>query len=403
MKNPESSPYNSLHPILQAIAQNAQNARQSSVPSSNLSTPKFQAPDRPLPNGIDSQIPQAESADGLSTLQQQLQTYTGDRPADLATGGQHHRLLALSAPGQPLRHRRSRLLGRLNLTQINLKSRHLPAHHIRHNPKATLIRSTRPMPNNLAFILMSSQSPLTPGLFQQELAQQWPQLKVQNMSTQGTSLSFRADSAEITLDYIPAPYPWQTLEEPCEASLLWPLAADCLRPHQGHWQVKIAATTETLTPITRAKLLTQVTASVMACLPNAVGVYWAAGNLVVPKQLFIDFAHQFLPHELPIFIWVDVRVGPDSPTTNAAYTVGLDALGHLELETEGATDSIGDLRERLISIALYLLAKGPVISHGDTLGQTLKERIRVVVADSVFEHRQPVMRLQYESLVGARN
>jgi hypothetical protein len=75
----------------------------------------------------------------------------------------------------------------------------------------------------------------------------------------------------------------------------------------------------------------------------------------------------------------------------------MDALGHMELETVNATDAPGDLRERLIAIAGYLLENGPVIQDGHTVGEDANERIRVVYSKSAFGQPHRVMRLDYEA------
>ena len=63
----------------------------------------------------------------------------------------------------------------------------------------------------------------------------------------------------------------------------------------------------------------------------------------------------------------------------------------------GAPEPPGELRERLMALAGYVLDNGRVLRNGDTFGQDADERIRVVYSDSAFGHGDQVMRLVYES------
>jgi hypothetical protein len=75
----------------------------------------------------------------------------------------------------------------------------------------------------------------------------------------------------------------------------------------------------------------------------------------------------------------------------------MKALGLMEFESKNAGESPGELRERFLGLAGYLVENGPVINDGDTVGQDANERIRVVYSDSEFGHEGQVMRLVYEA------
>ncbi|MCA8998046.1 MAG: DUF4261 domain-containing protein, partial [Planctomycetaceae bacterium] len=165
-----------------------------------------------------------------------------------------------------------------------------------------------------------------------------------------------------------------------------------VKQHKFHWIVTVNADLE---PIPLSTLLTQVTSAALAACDAAIGTYWGNATLVLPKKTFVDVATGTLPDELPLLLWVDFRIGPDSEKTSAGFTAGMRALGHMDLETEHATESPRDLYERLVSLADYVLTNGPVIKDGDTVGQDAHEKIRVVYSDSTFGHEEKVMRLVY--------
>jgi hypothetical protein len=106
-----------------------------------------------------------------------------------------------------------------------------------------------------------------------------------------------------------------------------------------------------------------------------------------------------LPGAPPIYIWVDFRVGMGESGASG-FTVGMTALGHMELEAENVPETPVGLRERFFGLANYLMERGPVIQDGDTIGEDANERIRVIYADSAFGHEGAVMRLHYGAKPG---
>lgn len=192
---------------------------------------------------------------------------------------------------------------------------------------------------------------------------------------------------------MPAPIPWGDLEGPCETSLLWPGAAEELRDHEAHLIVTVIGTDD---PVERAKALTVSIAGILGACPEALGVYWGDATLVVPSPLFQDMAAQVLPDGLPLFLWVDFRAGRNEDGTTSGFTVGLSALGHMEFETDNASDDVGGLRERFYNLAAYVLANGPVIQDGNTVGADANEKIQVVYGTSKFGLEGRVMRLDYQ-------
>ncbi len=109
--------------------------------------------------------------------------------------------------------------------------------------------------------------------------------------------------------------------------------------------------------------------------------------MVIPKELFIEFTQEVLPHGPPVPIWIDIRFGRDSERGSSGFTTGLVALGHKEFETWGAPEPPQDLAKRLLALAGYVLEKGPVIRNGDTIGEDENEKIRIVFSDSLLARR----------------
>ena len=231
---------------------------------------------------------------------------------------------------------------------------------------------------------------------QRELTTRFPDLPAATDGEQKeTTIAFRVGSDDIILAQMPAPFPWSDLEGPCATSILWKNAAEEVKRHKYHWIVTVMSPESE--PIPLAERLTQATVALMAACPSAIGVYWGNATLLVPTNLFIDFAQKIMPAGPPLHIWIDFRIGRDSERSSSGFTAGMTALGHMEFETQNCPEPPGELRQRLESLARYVLENGPVIKDGDTIGEDANERIRIVYSKSSFGHKGRVMRLEYET------
>jgi len=251
------------------------------------------------------------------------------------------------------------------------------------------------VPISIAMVALNSESNSTLSArdIQRDLKFNWPLLpRAEHTEEKDVTLSFRLGTADVIIARMPAPVPWSDLEGPCSTSWLWPDAATVLRQHAAHLIVTVSGE---LSPLKRARILTQIIASIIGTCKSAVGVYWGDATLVISPPVFREFAVQMAHDGLPVYIWVDFRVGRNQDGSCSGFTTGLKALGHMEFETLNSPEQPGELRERLFGLACYVLQNGPVIKDRDTVGEDANERIRVVFAESSFGHRGKVMRLEY--------
>ncbi len=246
----------------------------------------------------------------------------------------------------------------------------------------------------ISMVTFSDDPQLSVADIQRDMATKWADLPTSTDADEtDNTLSFSVGSADVILGQMPAPIPWSALEGPCATSILWPDATNALKEHKTHAIVTVSGE---LDPIELSTVLMQATASLMATSPTAIGVYWGNATLVIPKDMFIDFAVEVLPHGPPLHVWVDFRVGADDGKSSSGFTTGMAALGHMEFEAQNAAEPPGELRERFLALASYVVENGPVINDGNTVGEDANERIRVVFSDSAFGHEEKVMRLVYE-------
>lgn len=246
---------------------------------------------------------------------------------------------------------------------------------------------------SIAMVMLGDGVKLSLIEIQRDLAANWSNLPpATDLEKKDLTLSFSLGDSQVILGLMPAPIPWKELEGPCVTSWLWPEAAEKVRAHKKHLIVTVLSEES---PLDRARLLTQVVAAIVGTCPAALGVYWGDATLVISSPVFREFAINVLPEGPPIHVWVDLRAGKNKNGRTSGFTTGLKALGLMEFETSTAGESPGDLRERFVALASYLLENGPVIRDGDTVGEDANERIRVVYAPSAFGKPERVMRLDY--------
>lgn len=245
----------------------------------------------------------------------------------------------------------------------------------------------------ISMIMLRQPVDLPISEIKRELQNRYPEVGASSPANEGNTAGLKLKDGDLVLGNMPAPIPWSDLEGPCSTSMLWRNASDEVKGHETHVIVTVLSE---LNRVEQAILLTKATAAVLAACDSALGVYWANASLVIPKNIFIEFAQEILPHGPPVDIWIDFRVGWQTSKESGGFTRGLEALGHMEFEAQGSPEKPGDLRQRLHGLAAYLIEKGPVIRDGHTVGQDAREKIRVVISDSTFGYDKRVMRLQYE-------
>jgi hypothetical protein len=243
----------------------------------------------------------------------------------------------------------------------------------------------------MAMIPITGDGRPSSSALRSELGRLWPELpSATDVSAKDDTFSFRIGALDVIAGLMPAPIPWSDLEGPCKTSWLWKDAEAVLRKHTNHLILTVSGDEP---PKERLKLLTQVTTAILATCPEAVGVFWSHATLVIPPKVFREFAIQMT--DMPLYLWIDFRVGKGPTGKSIGFTTGMQSLELMELETEDSPELPGELRERLFGLAVYLGLNGPVIKDGDTIGESARERIKIVYADSAFGHEGKVMRLEY--------
>src|SRR5262249_26228670 len=92
-------------------------------------------------------------------------------------------------------------------------------------------------------------------------------------------------------------------------------------------------------------------------------------------------------------LWIDHRIWQQDGRIRFA-TTGLRAFGILEIEVDGATLPPGEVFKFCSNVVRYVLERGSAVPHGDTIGRSATEKIKILHAPSMWERDGPVMKLQ---------
>ncbi|MFZ5816692.1 MAG: DUF4261 domain-containing protein [Bacillota bacterium] len=196
----------------------------------------------------------------------------------------------------------------------------------------------------------------------------------------------------VTVGLMPVPVPWSDLEGPCATNRFWPQATEVCRAHRAHLVVMLHSERED--PVWNHLAMTHLIAALVEAV-GALAVYWGAGSVVQPAELFCRWAAEASPNDLPLFLWVDFRLFAHEGHPFLA-TTGLTALGVMEIEGGSRRLKPSELLGRVYDLAHYACLEGPVLNDGDSIGADEQERIRIRHADSVWERPGPVIRVDFD-------
>jgi len=105
-----------------------------------------------------------------------------------------------------------------------------------------------------------------------------------------------------------------------------------------------------------------------------IGVIWGS-VLIQPSVLKAEF-NRLEQRELPFSVWVLIQFSKQPNGNILISTIGMRDFGQMEIETESTLplDQTFDLVRKFGS---YIIAKGPIVKDGETVGLTETQRIKV--------------------------
>lgn len=214
----------------------------------------------------------------------------------------------------------------------------------------------------------------------QDLKSYWG-LKVDEIEGDDNTATFKIDEELAALALIPAPIPAEEFESIYNYSYLWKDAEKEIKEHTQH---AIVSLLDSNTPaVERYSLLSKVNASILRTCETAIGIYQGASTLLLPKNLYIDFADLLLEDMLPIQLWVYIGI-INSDEKSSVYAYGMKEFGKSEIEIIDAKMNGSELYDFLLPVLDYVLRQDVTLRHGETIGFTEEQKIKITESKAVY-------------------
>lgn len=217
-------------------------------------------------------------------------------------------------------------------------------------------------------------------------------LTVTDMESDGQKvILLRVAGGTVMVGLIGAPLPAGQIDDLCAAAWYWRQACEATSAHRAHIAVSVLDTT--LDPLDANLLLTDVVAALMD--GNAIASYWGAS--LQSREAFLKQSAQISRESPPVWLWVNFRLSKDAQKGFSLSSQGMEPLGLREIEAKDVNRPGLDVFTLLVGMAQYLVAKGPVIQDGETIGDSPSLNIRVRQGPSYWREGATVYRVTWPS------
>lgn len=188
--------------------------------------------------------------------------------------------------------------------------------------------------------------------------------------------------------------PEETLAPAFDGAWYWPEAPATFNRQEGHLAV-IVKDVAPGSALIYSFLLTRVT-HLLVEGHDALGVFWEPAGLVHSPTAFRESTLAMGEKELPLRLWIRFQMVSNSDGTHSLYTQGLDALGLPEIEVRQSKRPPENIQGWAFNVAHYVLKSGKAIAHGETVGASETEFIRVYHLPSAIDEERRVLFLDLD-------
>jgi len=214
-----------------------------------------------------------------------------------------------------------------------------------------------------------------------------PNVEAEALGTSQTEASqpthlVRIGRTTLALIYVDKPLPPDTTERALSFNQVWPEAKSAIQKHKAHVIAAVFQAGDGFAGVRQSAVdLTLLAAALIKSHP-VLGVIWTAGNTISEPIKVFEALQTISEQKFPLDLWLQVypyrpRSIPQDRKVIGFVTEGLLPFIGREIQFEPAPLSPQDVAARVLNIAHYLLAQGPVLKDGETLGMSETEKISI--------------------------
>ncbi|UUV20859.1 DUF4261 domain-containing protein [Paenimyroides aestuarii] len=213
-----------------------------------------------------------------------------------------------------------------------------------------------------------------------DLQNYW-KLNVSEVSGDDSVTTFKIENETVAVAIMPVPVPESDLEPIFGFNYLWKNAAEEVPNHTNHAIVSVLASGTN--QLERFKILTKVNASILRTSNNAIGIYQGTQTLLLPKNLYLDFADFLNQDMLPLQLWIYIGI-INEENHSSIYTYGMKEFGKTEIEILKSPIKGGDLYEFLLPVLSYIIESDVTLKNGETIGFTAEQKIKITQSKGIY-------------------
>ncbi|MCC6412813.1 MAG: DUF4261 domain-containing protein [Saprospiraceae bacterium] len=246
---------------------------------------------------------------------------------------------------------------------------------------ATFLQAQQPASVLIGMVLLEDPKGFSPNATVANLQTAWAINPTYEPGTATSSVALVIDGYTVVLSPIPLPVPEKEIRETAEYNYLWSNGADEALRHRGHVIVSLLGAGKN--PVEENLLFSKVVAAVLSSSPSAIGVYMGGRTLLMKKSFYLNNMKSVSKENLPLFNWIYFGMRQEDKKYSM-YTYGLADFGKLEVEILRSSQDFQELQQMLYGIVHYVLSYDATLNHGETIGMSATQKLKITVSEGVF-------------------
>ena len=186
--------------------------------------------------------------------------------------------------------------------------------------------------------------------------------------------TFKVGGELVAISMMPVPIPNSELEPMYSYSYLW---------ENVESEAIVSILFSNISPVEKYSLLTKINSSILRTCEDAIGIYQGSATLLLPKELYVAFSELLLSDMLPIQLWIYIGIICNNEKTSI-YSYGMQEFDKSEIEILETVMSNREVYDLFINILNYVLAYDVTLKHGETIGFSEDEKIKIIESEAVY-------------------